>query len=111
MIAELGEKIKAYGGQIFIVVSVALATTLVAGALRLYQIQHVTGPIRLEKSAFSLSEENMKTGLFVASPNGNRYYPHACKVGNRILEPERVYFDSEVDAQKAGYTRSPSCTY
>lgn len=111
MIAKLGEKIKTYGRQIFLVMSLAFATTLIAGALRLYQIKHTVMPTRLEKSAFPLPQESIKSGLFIASFNGDRYYPKVCKIANRISESERVYFNSEVDAQKAGYTRSPRCTY
>jgi hypothetical protein len=44
-----------------------------------------------------------------ASKNGSTYYTPGCASGNRVKIENRVYFDSESDAEDQGYTRSKLC--
>ena len=46
---------------------------------------------------------------FVASKNGTKYYPRDCSAAQKIKEGNRVYFESESAAEKAGYSPSASC--
>ena len=48
-----------------------------------------------------------KTGAYVASKNGKDYYKTDCK--NRIKEENKIYFQTEEDAKKAGYGPSATC--
>lgn len=48
-------------------------------------------------------------GKYVASKNGKLYYSASCKGANRIKPENRVWFDTESDAQKSGYTWATSC--
>lgn len=48
-------------------------------------------------------------GTFLASKNGQRYYPKNCAAANRIKPENRVWFASIVEAEKAGYTRAANC--
>src|SRR3990170_930190 len=46
-------------------------------------------------------------GEYVASKNGKTYYKITCS--NRIKEENKIYFQSESDAQKSGFTPSKTC--
>jgi hypothetical protein len=48
-------------------------------------------------------------GAFLASKSGTKYYPAWCKSASRIKDANRVWFQSEEEAQKAGYTRAGTC--
>ncbi len=54
-----------------------------------------------------LDVQRPSKGEYVASKNGKNYYKISCK--NRIKEENKVYFQSEEDAKKAGYTPSVNC--
>ncbi len=60
------------------------------------------------KSNIILNEENTKSLHFIyASKRGKKYYFYNCK--SSIKEANKIYFDSEASAQKAGYTLSKTC--
>lgn len=46
---------------------------------------------------------------FFASSRGTKYYPLGCSAGKTIKQENRVYFDTALEAEKAGYTLSTSC--
>ena len=46
---------------------------------------------------------------FFASKNGTVYYPLACPSGDRVIEENRIYFETEDEAQNAGYKQSKRC--
>lgn len=50
-------------------------------------------------------------GSFVASRNGTRYYPTSCSGANRIHEVNKVWFETEQEAQNAGFTRATTCLW
>lgn len=51
--------------------------------------------------------QNQQKGEYVASKNGKTYYKTSCK--NQIKEENKIYFRTELDAQKAGFTPSKTC--
>lgn len=57
----------------------------------------------------SVKETN--SGKYVASKNGEKYYPLDCGSANRIKPENKVFFDSTAEAERAGYTESQQCEY
>lgn len=47
---------------------------------------------------------------YVASKNGKLYYRVGCGSSSRIKEENKVFFDSTLSAEQAGYQASESCT-
>jgi hypothetical protein len=45
---------------------------------------------------------------FVASKNGTKYYPSKCSAANRINPENKVYFETEAEAQAQGLSRTVS---
>ena len=54
-----------------------------------------------------LTQTAQTKGEYVASKNGKTYYKITCS--NRIKEENKIYFQSESDAQKSGFTPSKTC--
>lgn len=48
------------------------------------------------------------SGPWTGSSIGKTYYRTGCSTANRLSEKNRIYFASEDEAKKAGYTRSRS---
>jgi hypothetical protein len=46
---------------------------------------------------------------YFASSRGTKYYPFGCSAGKSIKEENRIYFATEDEAIKAGYSKSSSC--
>lgn len=51
----------------------------------------------------------VKKSGFAGSKTGKTYYPVSCKSLNRVKEENRVYFESQAEAEKAGYAPSKAC--
>jgi hypothetical protein len=51
----------------------------------------------------------VKEKLFVASKNGKMYYTIGCSGAKRIKEENQIWFATEIDAQKSGYSLSLTC--
>ncbi len=72
-------------------------------------------PIRIEKNEAVVRAWNdyiknkISSANYFASKNGTVYYPLACISGDRILEKNRIYFESEKKAIGAGYKKSKRC--
>lgn len=52
------------------------------------------------------SQRSATTGTYVASVNGEKYYPSACSAVKRIKDENKRYFNTEEEAQRAGLTRT-----
>jgi hypothetical protein len=50
-----------------------------------------------------------ETWAFAASKTGKSYYPKGCKSLDRVKPENRVYFNSETEAQNAGLSKSTLC--
>ncbi|MFA6552472.1 MAG: hypothetical protein WCT19_03145 [Candidatus Paceibacterota bacterium] len=60
--------------------------------------------------ANSLPNTNSQTaGQLVASKNGTKYYFPWCSGVEKILEANKVWFDSEEKARAKGYTPAANC--
>ena len=69
-------------------------------------------------SAISTNENASKTAFdtgvntnknFFASSRGTKYYSIGCSAGNSIKQENRIYFNSNTEAERAGYELSGSC--
>ena len=111
MIAQVSEKIKGYyrsfGTEIFVVLFCLLLALTLGGAYVAYRENPPHSLIRVQQNAFIMNESSQKA--FMASKAGEAYYPIACKAGNTIKESNKIYFSTEIDAQKAGFERSSRC--
>ena len=61
---------------------------------------------QVEQKAVKMEEGSSS---FVASKQGKKYFPADCGSAKTIKEENRVYFETEVEAQQAGYERTLSC--
>ncbi len=52
--------------------------------------------------------DSPKIAIF-GSKNGSTYYIPGCKSGDRVKIENRIYFESESDAEDQGYSRSKLC--
>ena len=50
-------------------------------------------------------------GSFVASKNGEKYYPLSCAGVNRIKEENKIYFTTQEEAESAGYSKAANCSF
>jgi len=55
------------------------------------------------------AEAIKQQGKFVGSINSNKYHLPDCPSAKKILPQNQIWFDSEEEAQKAGYIKCGSC--
>ncbi len=94
---------------------ILLGTSLVVGLSRLSWLYSKREPIRIEVVA-SLAEalpapdsENSKTGSYVASKAGKRYYLLSCSGAQTIKESNKIFFKTKAEAEARGYTPAATC--
>ncbi len=111
MIPDLKEKIKGWQEPLFTFLAVFLLVLCIAGGLRLYTISTKRFPIRYNERAFEIPNKDagspVEDMLYMASRTGQKYYPIDCKTN--IKDENKIYFSSELEAQKAGFDRSKTC--
>ena len=49
------------------------------------------------------------SGTYVASKNGTKYYLPTCSSSKRISKQNRIWFDTKVEAEGAGYSPAANC--
>ncbi len=119
------EKIKAlkqYEREIFILAGVFIFGTLAFGLGRLSKIEGGKIPVKIEipnslnsskgvigEGAISLEEFPPSVGLLVASRNGSKYHFPWCPGALQISEANKIWFQSEEQAEKAGYEPAANC--
>jgi hypothetical protein len=102
---------------LLIIIGVSLASFSLG---RLSILNHIDEIRLLEQQANVVNTQEYKETLvtegeeirekrFIASKNGKMYYSLGCSGINRINIENRVYFNSEIEAEKAGYTKSKTC--
>lgn len=117
MIHEFSEKIKtwweAHQNDFFLLVLIVLLSAIFFGAGRLwlagfYEVE--PRKIVIEKNAFQARpKQGLGQARFMASINGEKYYPVGCKAANRINKENIIWFASEKEARDMGYTPSAQC--
>jgi len=104
---------EAHEPEFFLIAVVVLVSSIIFGAWRFLLIEsYEVHPrkIVIEENAFSISPKpGLGQARFVASVNGAKYYPAACKAANRIKEENRLWFTSEQEAREMGYAPSAQC--
>ncbi len=71
-----------------------------------------SGQTTIEQVANSLTDSNSslgQEGQFVASKNGQKYYPFDCASANRIKEENKVYYQTAAEAEADGKELSSQC--
>jgi hypothetical protein len=129
--SQIGERVKKNQADIAIVVGFILVAIIAFGAGRLTAPQIVKNPILIDeptatssslniygnvsqpisntvgdsvKSPTATTEQGRPQGLFVASKGGKKYHWPWCSWGERIKEENKIWFNSEKEAQTAGYS-------
>ncbi|TSC53389.1 MAG: Copper amine oxidase domain-containing protein [Parcubacteria group bacterium LiPW_39] len=123
ILKKKGEWVRKNQGDIAIVIGFVLVAAIAFGAGRLSAPEIIRNPIVIEEpnstssinlfgnvsqppiateqgSAAATSEK----GLFVASRGGTKYHWSWCSWGQRIKTENQIWFNSEAQAQAAGYS-------
>ncbi len=64
---------------------------------------------QIEPLSGSNISQSQGSGNFFASSKGSKYYSISCSAGKTIKQENRIYFNTAVDAEKAGFELSSSC--
>lgn len=121
---RMGDWLKRNQADMAIVIGFVLVAIIAFGAGRLSSPEIVRNPIIIDELTASstlnifgsvsqslgaavgqgsgTANINIK-GMFVASKNGTKYYWPWCSWAERIKEENKVWFNSEKDAQAAGF--------
>jgi len=62
----------------------------------------------LQANITSLNKTS-ENGAYVASSKGKMYYPVNCGAANNLKQENRIYFQTAIEAEAAGYKRSTAC--
>lgn len=99
--------------------AVFLCVVLIGGVSRLYVLWKGRSPIIFQEAGIQpidgqeLIDEYMIAsglpGIVAASRNGTRYYYPWCGGINRIKEANKIWFESEKEAEAAGYSIASGC--
>jgi len=60
-------------------------------------------------SANALVGKDVGIHPYVASKRGKKYYPISCSAASTLKQENKIYFDTEEEAQAKGYSLSQSC--
>ena len=113
-IHEWWQKIKLYGedgiaewGTVVIVFLVALTSF---GLGRFSALEEVRPLVSISQAPIDTTSRALAAGgLFVASRVGSAYHYPWCAGATQIAERNRVWFQNEAEAQKAGYRPAKNC--
>ena len=124
--AQIGDWIKRNQADIAIAVGFVLVAVIAFGAGRLSVPEIIRNPIIIEEpnssstanilnnvsQSLNSAEQGIQNitqnakGMFVASKSGTKYYWPWCSWAERIKEENKVWFNSEAQAQQDGYSPS-----
>jgi len=123
IIEDWREKIKwgrelflAHEKDLFIALVVILACVLSYGLGRLSKIKSSRPPVTISMPDASSSIQmvaSVSAGVgdkIVASKNGTKYYLPWCGGSKNIKMANRITFNTEKEAETAGYTRAANCS-
>lgn len=102
-IKDFIEKSKPYKNELFI------SLIIITVAFSSYGMGKLSAENKTEKSFSIVHSETNQDVEYVASARGSKYYLPWCEGAERILEKNKVFFDSKEEAEKAGYEPSKTC--
>lgn len=93
---------------------IVLSGTLFLGFAKLEWLHSQQEPIRIEQLAMASGpaiegEDTSKTGPYVASKAGKRYYLTTCSGVKTIKESNKIYFKTKEAAEARGLTPAANC--
>lgn len=107
--------------RLMVALIIILVSTASFGLGRLSMAQDMRQPVRIVSPAIAGQQTAAQAapqdpgaitaGSFVASVNGTKYYPVGCSSAGRISDGNKVWFDSEQQAEAQGYTKATNCTF
>jgi hypothetical protein len=109
MLPQFWEKIKSALEALFWPSVAFLVVVLTVGVWRLTLAQRVKIKPQIIENAFPIDLSGTTAGDYVASKNGEVYYPTACKSAGRIKPENRLFFATALEAEGAGFRRSTQC--
>jgi hypothetical protein len=128
MLSGYARKIKGWirenEGDIFTALIIVLTAISAFGLGRLSAIYDAKAPLVIKNAAEApassttvsvRSSVNTKppattgAGKYLASKNGQKYYPADCPAASRVSEQNRIWFNSAVEAEQAGLSLSSAC--
>ncbi|MBX4197718.1 hypothetical protein KW782_00080 [Candidatus Parcubacteria bacterium] len=117
IIHDIPEKGKNPLEKAFIPLLMLLTLSAGWGAYELFSLQKASIPIKLTynnslaASAFDSSSvrASTTTGAYVASKNGKAYYLVTCTGAKRILDKNKVFFETREAAERAGFQAAKNC--
>jgi len=68
-------------------------------------------PVQGNGQVTSTSNNYKILGNFLASINGEAYYPKDCAAANRIKEENRIWFNTKEEAEIQGYRPAQNCVW
>jgi len=98
--------------DIFIVLIIILVGFSGFGLGRLSKIEEGSQPVRIENiptNKKDSSSNSLLPGQYVASVKGSKYHFPWCPGAQRMKEANKIWFFTEEEAQKAGYTPAKNC--
>jgi hypothetical protein len=66
-------------------------------------------PMQASVSAKAMIASEKALGFLVASKTGKKYHFPWCVGASQIADKNKIWFDSYIEAQKAGYTKASNC--
>lgn len=123
-LSKIGERIRQNQADIAIVLGFILVALISFGAGYLVSPGGEKSPVVIEESNNLINAEivsqpsggsagesavlgqtlNSTKGVFVASRGGTKYHWPWCSWGQRIKDENKIWFNSEAEAQQAGYS-------
>lgn len=106
------EKIKTANPILLWTAGLLLMGALGFGLGRWSRIEEARPPVRVTAAAAVATEpppEQGSRGAYVASKNGSKYHLAWCSGAQRIKEENKIYFNSQEEAERAGYAPAANC--
>jgi hypothetical protein len=117
-INDIREKIK--WGDWFWLVTIFLLVSLIFGLInvglnwfktnKLAQYPNQINILSLNTSILpGVPDPNGPLGVFVGSKTGKKYHLPSCSGAKRIIDKNKIWFASAIEAEKLGYTPATNC--
>ena len=114
MLSYFKNLVKNHQSDIILILGIVLIALVSFGAGLLVSLQNNQGAIIIQNPTASIIKATEpasaeatagKQGRLIGSVNSNKYHWPECSFGKRIAEQNQIWFESEEEAQNAGYVR------